>query len=149
LEHRGLFWEAFGAAAPAIAGFATERLAGRVAYLATVRADGGPRVHPVTPIIGDGHFFLFMEPTSPKGRDLVRTRQYALHCGVEDNSGGEGEVILHGTAALVDDPELRAIAARVGYTPKDHYILFELFVEYALTTRYEGDEVVRERWRAS
>ena len=37
------------------------------ADLATVRQDGVPRVHPVTPIIGAGGLYLFMEPTSPRG----------------------------------------------------------------------------------
>src|SRR5215212_991738 len=98
-------WHNFEAAEPAIAAFTIERLAGRVAYLATVRPDGGPRVHPVTPIIGAGHLFLFMEPTSPKGRDLQRDSRYALHCGVEDNQGGAGEVIVHGRAELVEAPD--------------------------------------------
>jgi hypothetical protein len=37
-----------------------------VAYLGTLRADGSPRVNPVTPIVGE-QLFLFMEPTSLKG----------------------------------------------------------------------------------
>jgi len=76
-------WGDFEAAAPQIAAFARERLHGRVSYLATVQADGGPRVHPVTPIVGGGRLFLFMEPTSPKGRDLQRDGRFALHCGVD------------------------------------------------------------------
>ena len=55
---------------PELAAFGSARLNGRVAYLATVRKDGSPRVHPMTPIIGEGHLFVFMEPTSPKGHDL-------------------------------------------------------------------------------
>ncbi|MGH2405330.1 MAG: pyridoxamine 5'-phosphate oxidase family protein, partial [bacterium] len=50
-----------------------------MAYLATLRGDGAPRVHPVTPIVGEGRLFLFMEPTSPKGHDLRRDGRYALH----------------------------------------------------------------------
>jgi hypothetical protein len=48
------------------------------AYLATVRSDGRPRFHPVTPIIADNALFVFMEPTSPKGRDLRERGWYAL-----------------------------------------------------------------------
>ncbi len=58
--------------------FGAERLNGKVAYLATVRKDGSPRVHPMTPIIGQGHLFVFMEPTSPKGHDLQRDGRYAI-----------------------------------------------------------------------
>ena len=47
-----------------------------------------PRVHPVTPIVGSGKLFVFMEPTSPKGKDLMRDGRYALHCGIEGNNEG-------------------------------------------------------------
>ncbi|HEU5098997.1 MAG TPA: pyridoxamine 5'-phosphate oxidase family protein [Roseiflexaceae bacterium] len=142
-------WQVFEEAAPATAAYAVGRLAGRVAYLATVRPDGGPRVHPVTPIVGAGRLFLFMEPTSPKGRDLQRDGRYALHCGVEDNSGGEGEVLVNGRGVLVDAPTLRAAAiASASYQPNDRYILFELLVERVDVTIYEPGGVRRERWRA-
>jgi hypothetical protein len=61
---------AFAAAEPELAAFVAERLRAAPSYLASVRANGAPRVHPVTPIFtGDG-LYLFMEPTSPKGTDL-------------------------------------------------------------------------------
>ena len=142
-------WQVFEAAVPEIAAYAVERLAGRVAYLATVRPDGGPRVHPVTPIIGAGRLFIFMEPTSPKGRDLQRDGRYALHCGVEDNSGGAGEVLVQGRGTLIDAPELRAAAiAGASYQPNERYILFELLVAQVDVTIYQPDGVRRERWRA-
>lgn len=142
-------WHHFDAAEPALAAFALDRLAGRVAYLATVRPDGGPRVHPVTPIIGAGHMFVFMEPTSPKGRDLQRDGRYALHCGVEDNSGGAGEVIVQGTAEFIDAPERRALAvASSSYQPHDRYILFELYLDQISVTIYQQEGIQRQRWRA-
>jgi len=58
----------------------------RVAYLGTTRTDGSPRVHPVSPFIGAGCLFVYMEPTSPKAADLRRDARYALHCGVEDEA---------------------------------------------------------------
>jgi hypothetical protein len=51
---------------PELAKSAAARLAGGVAYLATTAHDGAPRVHPVTPIVGSGSLFVFMEPMSPK-----------------------------------------------------------------------------------
>ena len=47
-------------------------------YLATVRADGGPRVHPVSPVITAEGLFCFIID-SPKRRDLERDGRYALH----------------------------------------------------------------------
>ncbi len=59
-------WKMLQGAAPGLAAFGEARLSSGVAYLATVKTDGSPRVHPVTPILGDGRLFLFMEPSSPK-----------------------------------------------------------------------------------
>jgi hypothetical protein len=60
-------WEEFAQRAPELAAFRKARFQGGVVYLGTLRADGSPRVHPVTSIIGE-QLFLFMEPTSPKAR---------------------------------------------------------------------------------
>lgn len=130
-----------------LATFGAQRLAGRVSYLATVRKDGSPRVHPVTPIIGEGRLFVFMEPTSPKGYDLRRDGRYALHAGVEDDEGGQGEFFVAGRGRLVTDPVLRTIAVtHATYQPQDRYILFELSVEGAMATTYAADGPVRRRW---
>jgi hypothetical protein len=139
-------WGDFERAAPELAGFGAVRLNGQVAYLATTRSDGSPRVHPVTPIIGEGHFFLFMEPTSPKAKDLQRDGRYQIHCGMSDSSGQSGEFWCAGRARLLDDATLRALAAQIGYPPKPHYILFELDVERAQSTVY-AENIVRTRWK--
>jgi hypothetical protein len=119
--------------------FGETRLGVPPAYLATVRDDGVPRVHPVTPIVGDGHLFVFMEPTSPKGRDLRERAWFALHNGVPNTAGSGGEFFITGRASLVDDDELRSIAVRsAAYEPADRYILFELRVTEARCKGY-GD----------
>src|SRR5512144_3232463 len=125
-------WKTLEEQQPALAAFGAERLNGKVAYLATVRKDGSPRVHPMTPIIGQGHFFVFMEPTSPKGHDLQRDGRFAIHCAVSDNSGESGEFNIAGHAQLINDPELRALAVSLAsYAPADRYILFEFDIESA------------------
>lgn len=103
-------WGEFAAAHPSLAAFGADRLGHPPAYPATVRPDGDPRVYPVTPVIGGDHLFLFMEPTSPKGRDLRQRGSYALHNGVPDTDGTRGEFHLRGTAILVEDKGLRASA---------------------------------------
>lgn len=133
---------------PELATFGAERLNGKVAYLATVRKDGSPRVHPMTPIIGHGHLFVFMEPTSPKGHDLQRNGRYAIHCSVSDTSGASGEFSITGQAHLINNPDLRALAISLAsYTPADRYILFELNVESASSTIYPEDRPVRRFWK--
>jgi hypothetical protein len=140
-------WQEFALAEPELSAFGETRLKSAPAYLATVRADGMPRVSPVTPIIGEGHLLLFMEPTSPKGHDLQRGSGYALHCYVSSDDGGDGEFWLAGHALLTDSPALRELATQYGYQPQDRYILFELTVESAFSTIYSDTGVpVRKRW---
>lgn len=141
-------WQLLQEQQPELATFGAERLNGQVAYLATIRKDGSPRVHPMTPIIGRGRLFVFMESTSPKGHDLRRDGRYAIHCAVSDTSGASGEFLITGRAYLVNDPELRALAVSLAsYTPADRYILFEFDVESAASTVYPNDQPLRRRWK--
>ena len=144
-------WKELEAGAPELADFGRKRFAGEVAYLATVKMDGAPRVHPVTPIIGGGQLFLFMEPTSPKGFDLRRDGRYALHCSVSDSGGGLSEFLITGSARLVEDADIRLIAVRqANYGPTDWYILFELDIDTAFSTEYDEDGTpTRNRWKRS
>ena len=141
-------WKVFEDQQPELAAFGAERLNGRVAYLATVRKDGSPRVHPMTPIIGQGHLFVFMEPTSPKGHDLQHDGRYAIHCSVSDTSGASGEFSVTGRARMIDNAELRALAVSLAsYAPADRYILFEFDIESAASTIYPEDRPMRQFWR--
>jgi len=141
-------WSTLEKKNPELAAFGAARLHGQVAYLATVCKDGSPRVHPLTPIIGQGHLFVFMEPTSPKGHDLRRDGRYALHCAVSDTSGASGEFSISGQAQLIDNPEVRALAVQLApYSPAERYILFEFSLDSAASTVYEGDRIIRQRWQ--
>lgn len=142
-------WQGLQDTAPELAAFGRQRFDETgVAYLATVREDGSPRVHPVTPIVGQGHLFLFMEPTSPKGHDLRRDGRYALHSAVGGPDGSGGEFLVMGRATFVEDQAIRALASQLAsYSPADRYILFELSVERAFSTVYEAGQPVRRRWK--
>lgn len=141
-------WQAFTHQAPDLVAYGAARFGSGVAYLATVRADGSPRVHPVTPIIGE-ELFLFMEPDSPKGADLRRDGRYALHCSVEDSGGGAGEFYVRGRAAPTDDPATRERAtAAASYAPAERYVLFVLSVEFAFMNQYIDGGTATRRWRA-
>src|SRR3712207_2862702 len=97
-------WSEFATAEPRLAGAVRallQQYGPGLGYLATVRADGGPRVHPVSPVITDDGLFCFVV-TSPKRRDLERDGRYALHSyPPEDN---DDEAYLTGHARPVDDP---------------------------------------------
>lgn len=53
-------WRKFEFAEPELANFGAARLTKRISYLATIRADGVPRVHPVTPLISPDGLFVYM-----------------------------------------------------------------------------------------
>jgi hypothetical protein len=144
-------WSQFMADATELASFGKQRLESLIAYLATIRPDGSPRVHPVSPFISGDYLFVYMEPTSPKRSDLLRDARYALHCGVEDSSGGQGEFIISGRATEVSETKIREEAfeqARMaGFNPKERYILFELAIDEARGTVYKDGQPQRTRWK--
>jgi hypothetical protein len=93
----------------------------------------------VTPIFTASGLFLFMEPTSPKGRDLGERGWFAVHSGVPDNAGSGGEFNASGRGFSVDDPEMWShVADAASYSPADRYILFELELSEARCHGY-GD----------
>ena len=75
-----------------------------LAFLATVRADGGPRLHPMCPLIAESGLFAFLIP-SPKRDDLHRDGRYAMHSFPADEN--EDAFSLSGVAEPVTDRGLR------------------------------------------
>lgn len=143
-------WSNLESQVPDLARFGRDRLDGKVAYLATIRKSGWPRAHPVTPIIGEGHCFIFVEPNSAKVRDLLNDGHFCLHCGMSDNSGSSGEFQVTGIAEQVQEADMRALAESVcSYRPSARYLLFELKVSEVLSTLYRGGRPDRQRWEAS
>jgi hypothetical protein len=112
-------------------------------FLGTVRKDGGPRLHPVCPVITADGLYVFVLDHSPKYHDLRRDPRFALHsfppeppkAGVTD---GDEEFYITGTATYAnDDPELRvrivrASGGRLG--THDFEALFEFRLATALHT---------------
>ena len=141
-------WGEFALAQPDLARFGADKLTAAPAYLATVRRSGAPRVHPVTPILIATGLFLFMEPSSPKGRDLRERERFALHNGVLDDAGTGGEFHIAGKGVAVDGTDIWTEVARAAsYSLTKHYVLFELRLSEARCLGY-GDVELPEtrRW---
>lgn len=145
-------WGQFAAARSDMAAVGEALLARHgIAYLATVRADGSPRLHPVCPFIIDGRLYVATPATSPKVRDQLRDARYALHMlpGADD-----AECMLRGEARHITEDAERAAVQAGGPSflrPDDHY--FEYLIREAMTARWEhvgqpGTYAVREWWRA-
>lgn len=168
-------WSDFTAQAPEIAAVAEGLWAGitgldrgepvpsgssvfAVAYLASVRRDGGPRLHPFCPILAGGRLFAAIPPSSPKGWDLRRDPRCVIHAlpGPDDDElcirALAREVADDGTRALVND-----VVGRSGVggmiESASHHPLFELDLEQVDAARWvaigqPGTHAIRHRWRA-
>jgi Pyridoxamine 5'-phosphate oxidase len=144
-----LSWGEFERSAPDLAAFGAKRMSERVMYLATIRKDGYPRVHPFTPFVVSGRLFAFMGPTSPKGFDLRRDGRYATHSLVKDWNGADGEFYITGRARLVEDQASRDLASSgCPFTPEGRYICFEFLIEECSTTHYVDGKAQYSRWKS-
>lgn len=74
-------------------------------FLGTVRRDGGPRVHPMCPMLTDDELYALLVP-SPKRNDLVRDGRYALHSFPREDD--EDAFYATGRAEEVHDPDVVA-----------------------------------------
>ena len=140
-------WTEFTAAQPQLAEAGRQLLYDvgvGLGFLATVRLDGGPRVHPMCPLVSDGGLFAFIVP-GPKQRDLHRDGRYALHSVPLERN--EDSFYLTGRARPVEDQVLRrrlgeqfaAQRAALGRpVPGPEQDLFELHIETAMLTRTTG-----------
>lgn len=141
-------WKVFEDDCPELASLGFEKLDRKICFLALLKKDGSPRLHPVTPFIGNGMLFMFTEPTSPKIRDLQRDGRYAMHCAVS-REGPLIEFLVSGNTKVIIDPVVREQVERIAASSvvNDSYVLFDFQVERVLVVEYDEEKkkVVR-RW---
>jgi hypothetical protein len=114
-------------------------------FLATVRADRGPRVHPICPVLA-GNLYAFIVP-GPKLADLRRDRRYALCSETCAPPRHDDNVYITGTIHELDDAPLRErltnqILAERGLVQPwpgfDQEPMFELHLDRVLITLTEA-----------
>lgn len=143
-------WQEFQEQSPELASKGFEKLNRKIAYLATIKRDGSPRLHPIQAFINDGMLFTFTEPSSPKIRDLQRDGRYALHCSVCFEDEPQIEFLISGVAEVITDPVVRARAISYAAPPDvlDAYFLFHFQVKRVLVVEYDQDgKPMPQRWR--
>jgi hypothetical protein len=103
-------WREFTDLAPRIAAVFRRRHAatGNLCFLATLRADGSPRISPMEPRLFEGELWLSGMPGTTKFRDLGRDPRFCLHTATVDTHVGDGDAKLWGTVHDVQDPDLHA-----------------------------------------
>ena len=143
-----LTWTQFAQQQPALAAAGRAQLYQHglgLGFLATVRKDGGPRVHPVCPVISTAGLHVLILP-GPKLADLRRDGRYSLHSEMvapprEDDgfavSGRVTEITDHTTWEVV---RAQVIADFGQLWPDyDKLTLFELSVASCLLTLTQPD----------
>lgn len=168
-------WDEFAAAAPDLAAAAAARWPGihaltagapapkgnatfAVAYLATVRPDGAPRLHPFCPVLADGRLVAAIPRSSPKGSDLRREPRCVIHAtpGPDDD-----ELCIRARAREVTDAAVRRrvveVVSRSGVGGMIETAtvdpLFEFDIERVDVARWldigqPGTRAERRRWSA-
>ena len=123
-----------------------------IAFLGTVRFDGGPRLHPVCPVFGGGRLFVGVGPHSPKQHDLRRDPRCVLHAlpGI-----GDAEFVVRARAVEVSAPDQRRIfenaCRHAGVNIEADGPAFELLIDRVDTTVREkcgqpDTRPLRDRW---
>jgi hypothetical protein len=126
-------------------------------FLATVRKDGGPRVHPVCPVLSPAGLHVSII-AGPKLHDLRRDPRYALHSETFPPPREDDGFAVYGMAREVTDAGIRAIVndqviADHGHPWPDYdsQVLFELGLERCLLTLTQPGETFPKGptiWRA-
>jgi hypothetical protein len=97
-------WDDVHAATPELAELVRARIEEHgLAYLATLRADGSPRISGIEPLFADGELWLGMMDGSRKAADLLRDPRLELHGATVDKAVTAGDVRVSGRAVEVDE----------------------------------------------
>jgi len=152
-------WMEFAASEPDLAS-AGERLLFQygvgLAYLATIRDDGGPRLHPVSPVLSKGHLYIFVLPESPKRADLLRDARFALQTfpppGLDFTKEGEEFYVVGQAEPIADHPARASVVADAHQHVGAEESLFELKIARVMHTIWQTDatglQPSRRQWRA-
>jgi hypothetical protein len=142
-------WEQFARGRPDLASAGRDLLyqfGMGLAFLSTVRSDGGPRLHPVCPLLVSGRLVVHVIP-SLKREDLHRDPRYALHSFPGPDN--EDAFYVTGRAQPVSDPGLaeraaaQFLAERGQETEPDGFAdgeFFEFLLGRCLLTRTTGHD---------
>jgi len=113
-------------------------------FLATIRPDSGPRLHPFCPILSDSGMYGFII-VSPKQRDLQRDGRYTVHSfPTPDNEdafsvSGRVEVVRDAARRQTLGEQFVSERASLGVPfPADDDLLVEFHIDRCLLTRTTG-----------
>lgn len=109
--------------------------------MATLRADGSPRISGIEAVFSDGEVTFGMMPGSLKARDVQRDPRLALHSGTEDPT--EDPAAMKG---VVVDAKLSGVA-REAPGAENHLFHVDVNEVVLITIGDPADHLVIETWR--
>jgi Pyridoxamine 5'-phosphate oxidase len=118
--------------------------------LATLKADGAPRVSGIEAAFAVGELWLAGMPRSVKFADLRRDPRLALHSGSDEPDTFTADAKVSGRAVEVTDAAERAAFAEATGNPADgDYELFRIDIDQVVLTAIapEKDALVISSWR--
>ena len=119
--------------------------------IATVRADGSPRISGIEAFLSDDDLWFGSMPNARKALDLRRDPRFALHSGSVDPPEWDGDAKIAGRAEEVTDPDRRlAVFASRGSDPpsgESHLFRAEIHEAVLVGLNEARDRLVIELWR--
>ena len=119
--------------------------------LATLRADGSPRVSGIEASFRDGELWLAGMTRSVKFVDLRRDPRMALHSGSDEPDTFTADAKVSGRAVEITDPAALAAYAGAAEVPPEAqpFELFRIDLDQVVLTRIsdEKDALVISSWR--
>ena len=146
-------WETFRSEAPALADLVRGRFeAHGLALLATLRADGAPRISGIEVFFGGGELWMGMMHGSRKALDLLRDPRLALHSATTDKDVAQGDAKIGGRAIEATDADSRrafvaAVRDESGDGPPEPFHAFRVDVDLASILLPAGDHLDIRWWR--
>lgn len=145
-------WQQIVETAPEFAARVQARLQARVHQtMATLRADGSPRISGIETFFTEGDLWLGSMPNARKALDLRRDPRVALHSGSIDPPEWNGDAKVSGRAEEEADPRRRldVFRTRGSNPPSAESHLFRVDIAEAVLVGLNdaGDRLVIELWR--
>jgi hypothetical protein len=144
-------WKDFAAAEPDLAAALRARFeAARHHVLATLRADGSPRVSGTEVMWFEGDLALGSMLAGRKAIDLQRDPRFALHAHTGDGTMADGDAKVAGVARELDEGATERYRAEREAPPEPFHLFLLDVHEATLTTIHpDGDRLVIDTWSST
>ena len=142
-------WAAFEQADAALAGRVRARLESHPhAVVATLRADGSPRLSGMEVPVRSGHLWLAMTPGSRKAGDLGRDPRFSLHSAPDSESLPDGDARIEGRVLFADAAQQADFVAGHRHRIEDpsKMVLYVALIGRVVLVRVSQDSLVIESW---